>query len=263
MFSIRTFPWKRRITQCVFLIFLGEFSFYGIFRCPFAVPYVSCGNCPVIQCPGRKLWLGFWIILPVSVIIFGRAFCGWACPGGLISELLGKISLIRGKIKGTFDKVLSSGKYIVLAGSIMVFFLMNNPRWAIPIRTGDFFNSVKLTFEHADNLWVLRTLFILAGLGLAILISGFWCRYLCPTGGILETLKRFSFLKYFKTKACNDCDNCRDVCDLETRPAETNCTNCGACSDICPVDAIKFGLKKMGDGNSNKVSVENRKTKGS
>ena len=263
MFSIRTFPWKRRITQCVFLIFLGEFSFYGIFRCPFAVPYVSCGNCPVIQCPGRKLWLGFWIILPVSVIIFGRAFCGWACPGGLISELLGKISLIRGKIKGTFDKVLSSGKYIVLAGSIMVFFLMNNPRWAIPIRTGDFFNSVKLTFEHADNLWVLRTLFILAGLGLAILISGFWCRYLCPTGGILETLKRFSFLKYFKTKACNDCDNCRDVCDLETRPAETNCTNCGACSDICPVDAIKFGRKKMGDGNSNKVSVENRKTKGS
>ncbi|MCK5423045.1 MAG: 4Fe-4S binding protein, partial [Deltaproteobacteria bacterium] len=83
MFSIRTFQWKRRLTQCAFLVFLGEFSFYGIFRCPFAVPYVSCGNCPVIQCPGRKLWLAFWIILPVSAIIFGRAFCGWACPGGL------------------------------------------------------------------------------------------------------------------------------------------------------------------------------------
>ncbi|MCK5513838.1 MAG: 4Fe-4S binding protein, partial [Deltaproteobacteria bacterium] len=192
-----------------------------------------------------------------------RAFCGWACPGGLLSELLGKLSMIKGKVRGVIEEVLSSGKYLVLAGSIIMFFLMDNPRWAIPIRTGDFFNSIKLTFEHADNIWILRTFFIIAGLGLAILISGFWCRYLCPTGGILETLKRFSFLKYFKTKACNDCDNCRDVCDLETRPAETNCTNCGACSDICPVDAIKFGLKKMGDGNSNKVSVENRKTKGS
>ena len=247
MFNIKTFQWKRKISQCVFLIFLGEFSFYGIFRCPFAVPYVSCGNCPVIQCPGRKLWLGFWIILPASAIIFGRAFCSWACPGGLISELLGKISLLRGKTKCALDNVLSSGKYIVLVGSLMVFFLMDNPRWAIPIRTGDFFNSVKLTFEHAETIWILRTIFILGGLCLAVLIPSLWCRYLCPTGGVLEILKRFSIFKYFKTKKCNNCDNCRELCNLETRPAETNCTNCAACSNICPVDAIKFGVKKRSE----------------
>jgi len=240
---IKTFQWKRRITQIAFLIFLGEFSFYGIFRCPFAVPYVSCGNCPVIQCPGRKLWLAFWIVLPISAIIFGRAFCGWACPGGLIAELLGKLSLARGKMKGALEKVLSSGKYLVIAGSLVVFLLMNNPRWAIPIRIGDFFNSVKLTFEHADNLWVARTLFLLIGFGLAIFIPAFWCRYLCPTGGILEAFRRFSLFKYFKTKDCNDCDNCRELCDLETRPLEINCTNCGACRNICPVGAIKVGWK--------------------
>ncbi len=244
--SIKTFQWKRRMTQIAFLIFLGEFSFYGIFRCPFAVPYVSCGNCPVIQCPGRKLWLGFWIVLPMSAIIFGRAFCGWACPGGLIVELLGKLSLARGKMKGALEKVLSSGKYLVIAGSLVVFLLTNNPRWATPIRIGDFFNSVKLTFEHADNLWVARTLFVLIGLGLVILIPGFWCRYLCPTGGILEVLRRFSLFKYFKTKVCDDCDKCRELCDLETRPSEINCTNCGACSNICPVDAIKVGWKAKG-----------------
>lgn len=245
MFNIKTFQWKRKISQCVFLIFLGEFSFYGIFRCPFAVPYVSCGNCPVIQCPGRKLWLGFWIILLASAIIFGRAFCSWVCPGGFFSELLGKISLMRGKVKGALDKVLSSGKYIVLVASLMIFFVMDNPRWATPIRTGDFFNSVKLTFEHADNIWILRTLFILGGLCLAILIPSLWCRYLCPTGGVLEAIRRFSLFKYFKTNDCNDCDKCRELCELQTQPAETNCTNCGACSNICPIDAIKFGLKKM------------------
>jgi len=244
--SIKTFQWKRRITQIAFLIFLGEFSFYGIFRCPFAVPYVSCGNCPVIQCPGRKLWLAFWIVLPVSAIIFGRFFCGWACPGGFVSELLGKLSLARGKMKGALEKVVSSGKYLVIAGSLVVFLLTHNPRWATPIRIGDFFNSVKLTFEHADNLWIARTLFVLIGLGLAILIPGFWCRYLCPTGGILEAFRRFSLFKYFKTKVCDDCDKCRELCDLETRPSEINCTNCGACSNICPVDAIKVGWKAKG-----------------
>ena len=240
---IKTVQWKRRITQGAFLIFLGEFAFYGIFRCPFAIPYVNCGNCPVIQCPGRKLWFGFWIILPVSAIIFGRFFCGWACPGGLVSELLGKVSLMRGKIKGTLQKVLFSGKYLMVAVSLVVLFFLNNPRWAIPIRVGDFFSSVKLTFEHADILWLARTLFILLGMAVAILIPGFWCSYLCPTGGMLEAFRKISLFKYFMTKDCDDCDKCREVCDLETRPLETNCTNCGACGTMCPVDAIKVGWK--------------------
>jgi polyferredoxin len=241
---IKKFQWKRRVTQSGFLIFLGEFSFYGIFRCPFAVPYVSCGNCPVTQCPGRKLWLGVWIILLVSAIIFGRSFCGWACPGGLVSELLGKVSIIRGKITGARDKVLSSGKYLMVVACIVVLLFLDNPRWAIPIRVGDFFNSVKLTFEHGDNFWMIRTVFLLSGLALAILIPAFWCRYLCPTGGVLEVFNKFSLFKYFKTKDCDDCDKCREVCDLETRPLETNCTNCGTCENSCPVDAIKVGWKR-------------------
>ncbi|MBW1941118.1 MAG: 4Fe-4S binding protein, partial [Deltaproteobacteria bacterium] len=244
-----------RLTQLVFLGGIGEFSFYGIFRCPFAVPYVSCGSCPVVQCPGRKLWWGFWIALFVSAILFGRAFCGWACPGGMISEILEKFSLAKGKIKGSLEKVLGWGKYLVLMASLVIVFLMNNPRWAIPIRTGNFFNSVRLTFEHADNFWIFRTVFVLTGLGLGIIIPHFWCRYLCPTGGCLELFRKISIFRYFKTNACNDCDKCRKRCSLETRPKETNCsletrpketncTNCGACSNVCPVDAIRLGTER-------------------
>lgn len=246
MFSTGKLQWKRRIVQLSSLVILGEFSFYGIFRCPFAVPYVSCGSCPVLQCPGIKLWLVFWVLLPVSALLFGRAFCGWACPGGLVSELLGKLALLKGKIKGVMEKVLSFGKYMVFGGAIVLLFMMNNPRWAVPIRTGDFFNSIKLTFEHADNYWIYRTLFILIAFLMGILIPHFLCRYLCPTGGILEIFKRIALFRYFKTEACNDCDKCRTLCQLETRPAEINCTNCGDCSDICPVDAIKadvFGVR--------------------
>ena len=62
--TARTLQWKRRIIQAASLFVIGEFSYFGIFRCPFAVPYVSCPNCPVVQCPGRKLWLTAWIGRP-------------------------------------------------------------------------------------------------------------------------------------------------------------------------------------------------------
>ena len=50
--------WIRRMSQTAMLFVIGEFGFYGIFRCPFAVPYVSCAGCPVVQCPGR------WMVYP-------------------------------------------------------------------------------------------------------------------------------------------------------------------------------------------------------
>jgi ferredoxin-type protein NapH len=230
--------WKRRLSQLGFLAILGEFSFYGVFRCPFAVPYASCGNCPVLQCPGRDLWIPVWIGLLVSGLVFGRAFCGWGCPGGLVSELLGKLALLRGRARNSIEAL---SKYPVVIASLLAFFALNNPRWAIPIRTGDFLQSVSLTFEHADQIWLWRTGFILGGLAFTLVIPHFWCRYLCPTGGLLELLNRISVVKYFKTSACNECDSCRKVCISETRPAEINCVNCGDCSHICPVDAINLG----------------------
>ena len=233
--------WKRRISQLGFLVLLGEFSFYGIFRCPFAIPYVGCGNCPVLQCPGRKLWMPVWIGLLVSGLIFGRAFCGWACPGGLVSELLGKLAVLRGKGWRALETV---SKYPAIVASLIFLFVLNNPRWAIPIRTGDFFNSVYLTFEHANPLWLWRTGFILGGIAAALIIPHFWCRYVCPTGGLLDILSRISFVKYFMASDCNDCDSCRRTCFAETRPAEINCTNCGDCREVCPVDAIKLGSGK-------------------
>jgi ferredoxin-type protein NapH len=79
----------RRTTQGAMLLVLGQWSFYGLFRCPFAVPFVGCQTCPVITCWGRftGLFWGFWIALPLISTLFGRAFCGNRIVGIPLGEL--------------------------------------------------------------------------------------------------------------------------------------------------------------------------------
>ncbi len=224
-----------------FLLFIGEFAFYGIFRCPFAIPYVSCESCPVVQCPGRTIWLPVWIIIFGSALLFGRAFCGWACPVGTFSDLLGKPFSVRGKLNDKILKAASHLKYVVLILSLILLIVYNNPRWAVPIRTGDFFASIGLTFDHANLLWISRTVFVSAAIVLGVFFSNIWCRFLCPTGGILDIFNRFSIFKFRMTSDCNDCQVCKNKCSMNTRPAEINCNNCGECISLCPVDSIKYG----------------------
>ena len=232
--------WKRRAVQAASLVILGEWSFYGIFRCPFAVPYIGCGNCPVIQCPGSYLWGWAWIVIFASALFMGRLFCGWVCPGGLAADLLGSLAFFRHKISPRVSALLGYGKYILLLVSLYVFFILHNPRWAVPIRTGDFFNSVGLTFEHASPIWIAKTSAILVIFALGVVVSHAWCRFFCPTGGALALFQKISLFRYGIDPACTDCDRCRKSCGQETRPSHENCTNCGDCRGVCPPGAISL-----------------------
>ncbi|NLV32633.1 MAG: 4Fe-4S binding protein [Acidobacteria bacterium] len=233
----------RRLAQLGFLAVLGQWSFYGIFRCPFIIPYVSCQNCPVITCHGRLLpmFWGFWILLPLSVVAFGRAFCGWACPGGLVSQLLGRAAPLKTRTRNAFLRILPRAKYLGLAAALGSWWFLGQSRENVPIRTGEFFSAVALTFEHANPAWLFRTFFVLAFLALGLVLAGAWCRFACPTGGLLELLKPFAMLGVFKDEKCDDCDLCLKGCEMGTRPAEANCTSCGDCLNACPQDAIHFG----------------------
>lgn len=121
---------------------------------------------------------------------------------------------------------------------------LGNPRLAIPIRTGPFWASVQLTFAHAKPLWLIRTGVVLVMVAGGLVVANIWCRFLCPTGGLLELLKRFSIYGVYKADDCSSCDKCLRGCAMATRPAESNCTNCGDCIAQCPENAIKIGRSK-------------------
>ena len=236
----------RRLIQIGMLAVLGQWSFYGIVRCPFPVPYVGCSNCPVITCQGSiaALFWGTWLLIPLSVLLFGRMFCGWLCPGGLVQQLSGKVAFFKVRAKNTFNSLAPFGKYFALVLALCLWFVLNNPRWMIPIRVGEFLNSIILSFEHAQGWWLVRTFSVLGFLVFGFALANVWCRYACPTGGLLEALKRFSWLKIYMTDACTDCDACRAICEMGTRPREANCTNCGDCLTACPEKAIVIGRKR-------------------
>ncbi|MDU7823915.1 MAG: 4Fe-4S binding protein, partial [Veillonella sp.] len=65
----------RRIVQFIFLFIMGKWVYYGIFRCPYIVPFVNCESCSMITCWGRitTYFYAWWIILPIMVVFFGRA----------------------------------------------------------------------------------------------------------------------------------------------------------------------------------------------
>lgn len=236
-------PKIRRFTQLAMLAVLGQWSFYGIFRCPFLVPFVDCQICPVITCWGRitSYFWGFWLFLPLSVILVGRAFCGWLCPGGFVNQMIGKISFSKMRVRNRLLKLAPVGMAIGLVVILILWIGIHNPRSMVPIRVGEFWNSISLSFEHASLSWLIRTFVVLGLVAAGLFLSNLWCRFVCPTGGMLEFFKGMALFRVFKTSACNDCDACLRICEMGTRPDETNCTNCGECLKICPVDAIKFG----------------------
>ena len=237
----------RRLVQLIFIAGIGQWAYYGIFRCPFVVPFVNCQNCPIITCWGRitSLFFGFWLFIPALVILFGRAFCGWVCPAGVVNQMLGKFAFFKLKIRSKKLKFAQIGMLATIAISLWVYFVWGNPRMMIPIRTSDeYLTAVTLSLRFGEWEWVTRTAIIISVMLASLIIANLWCRFVCPSGGVLEILRKFSIFRVYKTSACDDCDACLRKCEMETRPDEINCTNCGDCLNVCHANAIKFGRKK-------------------
>lgn len=236
-----------RVVLLASTLFLGEWGLYGAFRCPFVVPFVSCQNCPVLTCPGQisRMFWGFWGVWIAVGLFFGRTFCGWLCPGGLVNRAL-SLNPFKPRENSANTAPFLWGKYLLLAGGLWAWFILGQPRVNVPIRVGEFWPSVWLTYEHAFPMWQLRFGILIAMLAVTLFAVMSWCRFACPFGGALELVRRFALFKFYKTDNCNNCNKCLRVCPMRTRPDEHNCTNCGDCAHVCPTDCIRFGRKPGG-----------------
>lgn len=192
-------------------------------------------------------------VVLVTAVIFRRSFCGYICPLGAMQESFGKIGKAiwrtrRPTVPAAVDKPARYLKYVVL----VVFTVWTSQAAELVIRPYDPW----VAFMHITSAEVLTSF----GIGLAVLgvsLAGsvvyerFFCKYLCPMGGFLGLISRFSLFKVRReTATCIDCRACDKACPVNIKVSEVEtvasaeCISCNECVDACPVkDTLHVATK--------------------
>jgi len=213
-------------------------------------------------------------------LIVGRVWCGWLCPLGTILDLIRPRR--RRRLRRETDPLnrWRTVKYIVLIGIIgaalagNLTLLVFDPISILTRGLASFFlpalNQIALNLERAlynilplqgaldwfetsvrmplfpADVW--RWWNLLPGLLLAGVIvlnwaaERFWCRYMCPLGGLLGVLSRAALVRRIVSEsACRKCQSCARACPTGTIDPQKNftsdpaeCTVCMDCLPECP-----------------------------
>jgi len=230
--------------------------------------------------------LGFIFLL--LAILVGRVWCSWLCPLGSILDWIPSRHVRRNKldIPSYWRQVKYFLMFVILIaalfGSLTLVFLdpitllfRSITTVVLPVvsllitgaETALYnIDLLRPAVEWFDGLvrgvlltemsffWpnVLIALLFVVVLALNAIRSRFWCRYLCPLGGLLALLSRITRVRHrVDEQKCISCGRCALIChtgaiDPEKKFAASaaECTTCLECVDICPTKAISFSGQK-------------------
>lgn len=225
----------------------------------------------------------FTFLMLILTLVFGRFWCGWLCPLGTTLDIF----RLRKKDGLRIPERLRNGKYISLAVSLVgAFFGLQIFPWLDPVTIfnrllitillpaldlavtslqtwlspvsflSGFVDWIDSTlrpgilpfepFKFRDTAWIL--LLPAAIILLNAVAHRFWCRYICPLGGLYGLLSRFAVVnRMVNPEKCISCHACSQRCPTATiddqhgfhsDPAE--CTVCMNCISRCPTSANSF-----------------------
>ena len=236
--------------------------------------------------------LGWALVVVGLTVLVGRVWCGWICPFGtllewvsfkkarqraraisprwrtvkyvllvviLVGALFGNLSLLVFEPLALFTRamtavVIPALNYAVSTSESTLYslaFLRPAISWLETVLRGPVLPVVQPVFGSS---YLIAGLFF-GLLALNLLADRFWCRYLCPLGGLLGWLSRFSLLRPLIGQTCTACTRCALLCkpgaiktvpatpgssrEVEIMPAE--CTVCLDCLVECKKDSLAFG----------------------
>lgn len=183
----------------------------------------------------------FYILAAVLLmtLLLHRAFCGYVCPIGTISDWLSRPGKLLMKnplnVPRWLDTLLSCLKYLVL---VLILYIT----WThaeLYFRTAD--PCYALISRHGEDItyWA----YIVAGtiLAASLFIKIPFCRWLCPLAAVLNIFSKFSLTRIRRhDEVCIHCGKCSKVCptaiavDKQKEITAARCLSCFACVEVCP-----------------------------
>ena len=229
-----------------------------------------------------------WAFLPalivfVSAFFIGRAFCGYICPMGTTIDGSDRCFAKRGAKRKTPPAWLPArlNRYILVFLAAAALPGISLVYWLAPLSLITRFYGLilypvielaaasalavfyplasrldirSLMFAEIEPPRFATQFFILAVFILifaAVRITPrFWCRYLCPAGGLLALAAKKPLIRRRVSSACNQCGICARQCPMGAidpqNPELTDhaaCIACRTCESVCPQAAVGFGFR--------------------
>ena len=214
-------------------------------------------------------------------LVFGRAWCGWLCPLGtvldlfslnpaaknppeawrsvkyyllftiLIASAMGSLTLLifdpltilyrtlGASIWPAFDQIVTALERVLYKAPFLSSAVVRFDSWLRPgiLPTEPVYNREALVFA-----------IVFTGIvALNLAAPRFWCRYLCPLGGLLGLISKAALVRREVGEGCKGCQLCTQVCptgtidpalDYASDPSE--CTMCMDCMEACPRGGVTF-----------------------
>lgn len=194
----------------------------------------------------QELYLLLFLILTTVVafllitLVFGRLWCGWACPQTTLTDLAEwlagrlKLKILANRLHGALvQKIIAHVFYLLLAllvAANLLWYFIEPQRFFSNLVTGNLHPGVLITF-------LVTAAIIYLDLGL---IRRLFCREFCPYGRIQSSFVDPATLTLHlpeeEKPRCIRCNSCVRTCpmDIDIRDGyQIECINCGRCRDAC------------------------------
>ncbi len=171
---------------------------------------------------------GLWFpLMFLSVILFGRLWCGVLCPQGALSELMSRHGLNRPVPKWMRWKGMPFASFVVIT-------VMGQ---LVGVR------------EYS-----LAALEVLGGTMLLAALTGFiyardrraWCRHLCPAGPLLGVFSRLGAVGIDRNGKAGTSAACPTFINTQTKASSSNCIACMRCVNPVSESTLRLKLRRPG-----------------